>query len=218
MYVIILGPPGVGKGTQGVLLADHLGLDRVVTGDLLRAARAEGSVLGQQAQQYMDRGELVPDGVVIDMVRDKLSSIPSGLGVVFDGYPRTDAQASALTMMLGDLGRKIDHVVVLEADDAVLVQRISGRRSCPGCGSVYNVFLNRPENEGVCDRDGTSLTHRADDEPDTVQHRLEVYERETEPLITYYEAAASPLHHVDGEGSLDEVQSNVRAAIGLVQG
>jgi adenylate kinase len=217
MYVILLGPPGVGKGTQGVLLADHLGWDRVVTGDLLRAARAEGTELGQQAQQYMDRGELVPDGVIIDMVREKLGAMPADLGVVFDGFPRTDAQASALTLMLDTLGRRIDHVVVLQADDEVLVRRISGRRSCPECGSVYNVFLNRPQTEGVCDRDGAVLTHRADDQPDTVRHRLEVYRALTEPLIAYYDASPVPLHHVDGEGGLDEVQDNVRASIALTQ-
>jgi adenylate kinase len=218
MYVILLGPPGVGKGTQGVLLADHLGWDRVVTGDLLRAARSEGTPLGQQAQQYMDRGELVPDGVIIDMVREQLSSMPAELGAVFDGFPRTDAQASALTTMLGTLGREIHHVVVLQADDEVLVKRISGRRSCPKCGSVYNIFLNRPQVEGVCDKDGTELTHRADDQPETVRHRLEVYRELTEPLIKYYSGAQSQLHYVDGAGSLDEIQSNVRAAIGVAQG
>jgi len=218
MYVILLGPPGVGKGTQGVLLADHLGWDRVVTGDLLRAARAQGTALGQQAEHYMDRGELVPDTVMIDMVRDKLSSMPAELGAVFDGFPRTDAQASALTMMLGTLGRKIAHVVVLQATDEVLVRRISGRRSCPKCGSVYNVFQNLPEVEDTCDKDGSALTHRADDQPETVPHRLEVYRKLTEPLIAYYDASPVPIHHVDGEGSLDEIQNNVRAALGLAQG
>jgi adenylate kinase len=217
VYVILIGPPGVGKGTQGVLLADHLEWDRVVTGDLLRAARAEGSALGQQAQHYMDRGELVPDDVIIDMVREKLSAMPADLGVVFDGFPRTDAQASALAIMLETLGRKIDHVVVLDADDEVLVQRISGRRSCPECGTVYNVYLNRPESEGVCDKDGTVLTHRADDQPDTVRHRLMVYSELTAPLITYYEASQSPVHRVDGDGAVDGVQDQVRAAIGLAQ-
>lgn len=218
MYVILLGPPGVGKGTQGVLLADYLGWDRVVTGDLLRAARAQGTPLGLQAVQYMDRGGLVPDGVIIDMVREKLSSMPAELGVVFDGFPRTDAQASALAVMLETLERKIDHVVVLQGDDEVLVQRISGRRSCPECGSVYNVYLNAPQTEDVCDKDGADLIHRVDDQPDTVKHRLEVYRELTEPLIAYYEASPTPLHHVDGEGSMADVQNNVRLAIGLERG
>lgn len=208
----------MGKGTQGVLLADHRGWSRVVTGDLLRAARAQGTALSEQAQSFMDRGELVSDDVIIDMVREKLSSMPPELGIVFDGFPRTDTQAEALRTMLEALGREIHHVVALEADDGVLVQRISGRRSCPKCGSVYHVLLNRPEREGTCDRDGAELTHRADDSPETVRHRLRVYRERTEPLIAYFEACPAGVHHVNSEGSVAEVQTRVRAAIGVEQG
>ena len=215
MYVILLGPPGVGKGTQGVLLAEDRGWERVVTGDLLRGARAEGTDLGKEAQRFMDAGELVPDNVVIGMVREKLTSMPAGMGVVFDGFPRTSAQASGLSMMLSELGGKIDQVVVLEAQDESLVQRISGRRSCPRCGAVYNVFLAPPAEDGVCDREGAVLQHRSDDNHETVQHRLDVYRRQTAPVIDYYEASGARVHHVDSEKSVEGVQTAVVAALGV---
>ncbi len=215
MYVILLGPPGVGKGTQGVLLAEGRGWERVVTGDLLRQARAEGTDLGREAQRFMDAGELVPDNVVISMVREKLTAMPAGMGVVFDGFPRTTAQASGLSMMLGELGATIDQVVVLEAEDEALVQRISGRRSCPKCGAVYNVFLAPPAEDGVCDNEGAVLQHRTDDIPETVQHRLDVYRKQTAPVIDYYEASASRVHHVDGEQIVEAVQAAVVTALGV---
>ena len=215
MYLILIGPPGVGKGTQGVLLADVMGWERVVTGDLLRVAKDAGTALGQQAQQYMTAGELVPDHLMIKMVEEKLTTLPAGTGVIFDGFPRTEAQASAFHMMLKALGRTIDGVVVLDASDEVLTERISGRRSCLSCGSVYNAVLAPPQREGVCDNDGTPLFHRADDHPDTVQNRLDVYRRETEPLIAYYEGSKSTVYHVPSDGGVDEVQSEVRKALGL---
>ena len=215
MYVILLGPPGVGKGTQGVLLADAMGWQRVVTGDLLRAARDAGTALGQQAQGYMTAGELVPDHLIIEMVKEKLTTLPAGTSVLFDGFPRTAAQASALSMLLEALGLAIDRVVVLEASDEVLIERISGRRSCPSCGSVYNATLAPPQREGVCDKDGVPLVHRADDMPETVKNRLNVYRRETEPLIAYYEGSKAILHHVESDHGVEEVQAEVRGALGL---
>jgi adenylate kinase len=216
MYVILLGPPGVGKGTQGVLLADAMGWQRVATGDLLRAARDSGTALGQQAQGYMTAGELVPDHLIIEMAKEKSATLPTGTGVLFDGFPRTAAQASAFSMMLQALGRAIDQVVVLEAGDDVLTQRISGRRSCPSCGSVYNTLLDPPQREGVCNNDGTLLVHRSDDTTATVQNRLNVYRRETEPLITYYEGSNAMVHHVRSDQGVEEVQSEVRKALGLM--
>lgn len=216
MHVILLGPPGVGKGTQGVLLADVHGWARVVTGDLLRTARAEGSALGLEVQRYMDAGELVPDEVMNAMVKECLAGLPDDRGVVFDGFPRTDVQATALDQTLAELGRRIDHVIVLEADDEVLVQRIAGRRSCPECGSVYNVFLNPPEQEGVCDRDQTALTHRVDDEPDTVRRRLEVYNELTEPLIAFYEQSDVSVSYVPADQSVQDVQSGIQNVIMLM--
>ena len=216
MYVILLGPPGVGKGTQGVLLADAMGWLRVATGDLLRAARNAGTSLGLEAQKYMTAGELVPDQLIIEMVKEKLTTLPPGTGVLFDGFPRTEAQASAFTMMLQALGLAIDQVVVLEAGDDVLTQRISGRRSCPSCGSVYNTVLDPPQQEGVCNNDGTLLVHRSDDTIATVQNRLSVYRRETEPLIAYYEGSNATLHHVQSDQGVEEVQNDVRRALGLM--
>lgn len=215
MYVILLGPPGVGKGTQGVLLADVYGWERIVTGDLLRTARSAGTDLGRQAQHFMDAGELVPDPVMLAMVKEKLAALPSGGGVLFDGFPRTSTQASGLEMMLRELGRKVHQVVVLGADDRVLIRRIAGRRSCPTCGSVYNVFLAPPTGDGVCDKDGAALQQRTDDYPETVQNRLDVYRRLTEPLIVYYEAGGAPVHRVDGDQGVDEVQVALREVLGL---
>ncbi|GMR13249.1 MAG: adenylate kinase [Gemmatimonadota bacterium] len=216
MYVILLGPPGVGKGTQGVLLADAHGMNRIVTGDLLRSARAEGTPLGLEAEQYMDAGELVPDGVMNAMVKECLESLPAERGVVFDGFPRTDGQATALHGTLEELGRRIDHVIVIEADNEVLVRRIAGRRSCPECGRVFNVYLNPPEREGVCDRDQSPLVHRADDEPETVRRRLEVYHELTEPLIAFYERSDATVSYVPGDQSVEDVQSSIESKIQLM--
>ncbi len=215
MHVILLGPPGVGKGTQGVLLANSMGWQRVVTGDLLRAAVDAGTDLGQQAQEYMSAGELVPDPLIIEMVKEKLSTLPAGTGVLFDGFPRTEPQATAFGVMLEALGLTIDRVVVLEASDEVLVARIAGRRSCPTCGSVYNSVLAPPQREGVCDNDGSQLVHRTDDTEATVQNRLTVYRRETEPLISYYEGSNAIVHHVSGDQGVDEVQAEVLQALGV---
>ena len=213
MYVILLGPPGVGKGTQGILLSDAMGWQRVVTGDLLRAARDSGTELGNEAQRYMLAGELVPDQLIIEMVKKKLTALPAGTSVLFDGFPRTSGQASAFSMMLRALGLGIDHVVVLEASDEILTERIAGRGSCPTCGAVYNTVLAPPQREGVCDKDGTALVHRADDNAATVQNRLNVYRTQTEPLIAYYEGSKAVVHHVPGDQGVDEVQRDVREAL-----
>lgn len=215
MYLILLGPPGVGKGTQGALLADAMGWQRVVTGDLLRAAKDAGTELGNQARQYMSAGELVPDPLIIAMVKEKLTALPAGTGVLFDGFPRTNTQASAFSMMLQALDLTINRVVVLEASDEVLIERIAGRSSCPSCGSVYNTVLAPPQQEGVCDKDGTALVNRADDDAATVQNRLSVYRRQTEPLIAYYEGSKATVHHVRGDQAVEAVQGDVREALGL---
>ncbi len=184
-----------------------------MTGDLLRSARAEGTPLGLEAERYMDAGELVPDGIMNAMVEECLESLPDDRGVVFDGFPRTDVQATALRGVLDELGRQVDYVIVLEADNDVLVQRIGGRRSCPECGCVFNVYLNPPEQEGLCDRDQSPLVHRADDDPETVRRRLEVYHELTEPLIAFYERSDVPVSYVPGEQSVEEVQSSIQSVI-----
>jgi adenylate kinase len=161
----------------------------------------------------MDRGELVPDGVIVGMVKEALAALPAERGVVFDGFPRTVPQAEALDGALAELGRRVDRVVVLQADDEVLVKRLAGRRSCPNCGAVYNVHFNPPAAEGVCDRCGHALVHRSDDTPETVRNRLEVYRAQTEPLIRFYEGRGAPVAYVVGDRPVDEVQSALRAAV-----
>lgn len=213
LVVILLGPPGVGKGTQGAMLADRLGWERIATGDLLRSARRDGTELGKRAQAFMDAGDLVPDSLIVEMVREYLARLPGERGVIFDGFPRTVAQAEALEDVLAELERAVDGVLLLEAREEVLVQRISGRRTCPRCGRVYNVHLDPPKQTGVCDDCGGGLDQRADDTEDTVRHRLEVYRELTEPLVDYYEGGPVRVLRVDGEGSLDEVRSDVRAAL-----
>ncbi len=214
MTVILLGPPGVGKGTQGKRLAEACRWTRIATGDLLRSARQEGSELGRKAEAYMDRGELVPDELIVDLVRDEIASLTPERGIVFDGFPRNTPQAEALDGVLDETRRHVDRVILLEAPDDVLIQRISGRRSCPECGRVYNVHFGPPETEGVCDECGASLEHRSDDAPETVRRRLEVYRDETEPLVEFYRAHPAPLVRVRGDREVDEVHGAVRAAVG----
>ena len=213
MNVILLGPPGVGKGTQGVLLAEGKDWKHIATGDLLRAARRDGTELGQEAQRFMDAGELVPDELIVAMVKETLAALPSGTGVVFDGFPRTVPQAGSLDGALEELGRRVDKVVVLEAEDEVLVQRIAGRRSCPDCGSVFNVYLNPPAMDGICDKCGSALVHRPDDNPETVRNRLTVYSEQTEPLIRFYSDRPDTIARIPGEGSVDEIQGAIRQAL-----
>lgn len=213
MIVILLGPPGVGKGTQGVLLCEAQGFRHVATGDLLRAARREGTELGRQAQAYMDRGELVPDGIIIGMVEELLSGLGPDAGVVLDGFPRTVPQAEALAEVLERLDRRVDRVLVLEAPDEVLVKRVAGRRSCPSCGAVYNVHFNPPAAEGLCDRCGTELTHRADDTPETVRNRLQVYRDQTAPLVAFYQEGGADIRRVDGDRPVEAVQADLSSSV-----
>ena len=209
LVVILLGPPGVGKGTQGLRLAAVFGWERLVTGDLLRAARREGTEVGRRAGRYMDEGELVPDDVMVALFEERMARLPDGAGVVLDGFPRTVAQAEALT---GACSRPVDAVVLPEASDDVLIRRISGRRNCAACGSIYNIYFDPPGSEGVCDRCGEVLTYREDDTAETVHRRLRVYVEQTEPLIDYYGARGAVLR-VDGERSPDEVQAGLEASL-----
>jgi len=209
--VILLGSPGVGKGTQGIRLGRELGWAHVSTGDLLRAALKAGTALGLEARRYMDAGELVPDDVIVDLVREHLAGMEQDRGVIFDGFPRTVPQAEALDDVLATVGRSVDRVALLEADDAVLVKRIAGRRSSPS-GRVYNVYFDPPRRDGFCDDTGEPLIHRADDRPDTVRTRLAVYREATAPLIGFY-GARGLLARVDGVGDIDQVQTELRGAV-----
>lgn len=213
MIVIMLGPPGVGKGTQARILCESRGLRHVATGDLLRAARRDGTELGKQAQGFMDRGELVPDEIIIGMVREVLEGMGGDAGVVLDGFPRTLPQAEALDEVLEEMGLQVDRVLLLTAPDEVLVQRVAGRRSCPDCGRVYNVHFGPPQSAGVCDDCGTPLVHRKDDDPETVRNRLEVYQRETRPLVDYYEGHGADLREVDGDRPVKDVQAALVRAL-----
>ncbi|MDE2796121.1 MAG: adenylate kinase [Gemmatimonadota bacterium] len=209
--VVLLGSPGVGKGTQGIRLGRDLGWAHVSTGDLLRAALEAGTPLGLEARKYMDAGELVPDDVIVDLVREHLAAMPAERGVVFDGFPRTVPQAEALDTVLGGAGRRVDRVCLLEAPEDVLVKRISGRRSSPG-GRVYNIHFDPPRRDGLCDDTGEPLIHRADDHPDTVRTRLAVYHELTAPLIGFYDAKGL-LARVNGEGGIEQVYASLRAAV-----
>jgi adenylate kinase len=194
-------------------LAEGKGWKHMATGDILRANRREGTSLGQEAQKYMDAGELVPDELIVAMVKDTLAGLPEGQGVVFDGFPRTVPQAGSLDVALKELGRMVERVVVLDAVDEVLVKRIAGRRSCPDCGSVFNVFANAPKVESVCDKCSAALVHRPDDNPETVQNRLDVYKAQTEPLIQFYQDREGVVAMIPGEGGVDEIQQGILAAL-----
>lgn len=213
MVVILLGPPGVGKGTQAVRLADSFGWKHVSTGDLLRAARRAGTELGRKAQAFMDAGDLVPDSLILDLVQDHLKGIPPEAGILLDGFPRTTAQAEGLDGVLEAVGRRVDRVVVFEASDEELIRRLSGRRSCPECGAVFNVHFTPPKSEGVCDRCGAALVHRADDKAETVKNRLKVYAAQTEPLIEWYGRSEAAVVAVSAEAPVDEVQREFRKAV-----
>ena len=211
MNLILLGAPGAGKGTQGALLEERLGMGRIATGDLLREAVRQGTPLGQKAKAFMDAGELVPDEVILGLVGEAAASGNN----VFDGFPRTTVQAEALDRLLEAQGQRIDAVVLVDVPDDLLVRRIAGRRSCPQCSAVYNVHFQAPKQAGVCDKCGSALTQRADDTEETVQRRLQVYREQTEPLIEYYRGRGAPLHRVDGTRAVDEVFEEVRGALGV---
>lgn len=213
MIIVLLGPPGVGKGTQGIALAERLGWRHVATGDLLRSHRRENTELGRQAQTFMDRGELVPDALIMDMVEVVFGGLDQGQGVVFDGFPRTRAQAVGLDVVLERRRMPIHRVVVIEAGDETIVRRMSGRRSCGQCGAVFNVYSQPPREEGVCDRCGGELTQRPDDEAATVRRRLDVYRDLTQPLIEFYRDAGAPLRHVRGDAPVEDVASAMWDAV-----
>ncbi|MBW3552567.1 MAG: adenylate kinase [Gemmatimonadetes bacterium] len=211
MRLILLGAPGAGKGTQGALLAKGMGIQKVSTGDLLREAVRRGTELGLEAKRFMDAGELVPDDVILGMVREVLAEAKAGF--VLDGFPRTLEQARGLDEILDELGIDLDAVVVLDVPDDEIVKRISGRRSCPECNAVYNVYFDPPAHAGICDRCGAALVERPDDDAATVARRLEVYRAQTEPLIEFYARSETPVRKVDGLRDVDEVQAAIREAL-----
>ena len=213
MVLILLGPPGVGKGTQAVRLAEELQAVHVSTGDLLRAARRDGTELGKSAQKYMDAGELVPDHLILDLVRDHLATVPVDTTVLFDGVPRTTAQAEGLDDVLEQSGLRVDLVVLFEAPDETIVKRLGGRRSCAQCGAVYNVHFSPPTVEGRCDRCGSPLQQRADDVPETITRRLEVYRDQTSPLVVFYENDGVGFERIRADRGVDEVYRDFKKSV-----
>jgi adenylate kinase len=208
---IILGPPGAGKGTQAEILSQRLNLLKVSTGDILREAVSKGTELGKLAESYMNRGELVPDDIMLSLVEETLKGKD---GFILDGFPRTINQAKGLEDILRKLGMEIKAVILLDVSDEEIVRRLSSRRVCIKCGAVYNMITSPPKIEGVCDRCGSELVIRSDDEPDTIRKRLEVYRRETAPLIDYYRKKGL-LKEVNGTGDLKEVTEKLVALLNL---
>jgi adenylate kinase len=214
MNLIFLGPPGAGKGTQAKLLSDKLEIPQISTGDILRAAVRDQTPMGIKAKEFMDAGVLVPDEVVVGIVEERLSSQDCCKGFILDGFPRTMAQADSLKRTLAVMGKEIEHVFSITVDYADLLHRITGRRACAKCGKGYHVSFDPPAKSEICDLCGGMLYQREDDKEDTMRKRLEVYDKQTEPLIDYY-AKESLLRIVDGRGSIENIQKEI---INVIEG
>jgi adenylate kinase len=213
MNLILLGPPNAGKGTQAKKLYADFKIPQISTGDILRKAVREGTELGKVAGPLMDAGAYVPDEIVIGIVEERLKEPDCANGFVLDGFPRTTPQAEALERMLAKLGKKLDAVVSLEVPHAKLIERGSGRRSCPTCGSVYHVYQNPPKKAGFCDKDGTGLTQREDDKAEVIEKRLQKYDAATAPLKQFY-AQKGLLRSIDGVGSPEGIYEELKKALG----
>jgi adenylate kinase len=213
MNLILLGPPGAGKGTQARLLVESRGLVQLSTGDMLRAAVAAGTEIGKQAKAIMDRGDLVTDDVVIGIISDRLDEPDMKGGAIFDGFPRTLAQADALAELLDKKGLTLDAVIEMRSDDEVLVERVTGRFTCSGCGEGYHRLFKKPAKEGVCDACGESkMVQRADDNEESFRTRLLNYYKDTSPLVGYYHAKGS-LRSVDGTAEIGDVTKQINAVL-----
>jgi adenylate kinase len=216
MRVVFLGPPGAGKGTQARTLARDHGVPQISTGDILREAVAAGTPLGQQAKGFMDRGELVPDDVIVGVIGDRLNQPDAKQGFLFDGFPRTVGQAEALDRLLKGRGEHLDAVVFFDVSEAELLRRLTGRRVCRQCGATFHLLYNAPKRVGACDRCGGELYQRDDDSEVTVRRRLEVYAKQTEPLLAFY-GARGLLTRINGEGAIDAIQAELRRVLEAVR-
>jgi adenylate kinase len=213
MRLVLLGAPGAGKGTQAKKLIDKYGIPQISTGDILRAAVAAGTPLGKEAKTYMDKGELVPDSVVIGLVKERLGQDDCGKGYILDGFPRNTAQAEALDGVLATMNSPLTVALSVDVDKSDLMKRLTGRRTCKGCQQMFNIHFTPPKKEGVCDKCGGELYQRDDDKEATIRNRLEVYEKQTAPLIDYY-GKKGILKSVEGVGSIEEIFKKVLAALG----
>lgn len=211
--IILLGAPGSGKGTQAKMLARRLEMVHLSTGDILREEVRQGTPLGTQAKQFMEAGKLVPDDLILDMIRSTLKSTDAKNGFILDGFPRTLEQAEGLARLFSETGIGISSVVNLDVDDEMIVRRLSGRSSCPTCGAIYNDESNPPKRASRCDNDGTTLVRRSDDAENVVRDRLKVYHRQTKPLEEFY-SRHGLLRQVDSTGAVDEVFAGILASIG----
>ena len=212
-FLILLGPPMSGKGTQSARLSDSMSIPKISSGDLFRENIKKQSELGLKAKSFIDRGDLVPDQVTIEMVTDRLNQEDCRSGAVLDGFPRTIPQAEALEGILSDLGAELTRAISIAVPEDVLVHRASGRRICRTCGQTYHLVFNPPAEEGICDLDGGELYQRDDDRPDTVRQRLAVYQAQTSPLIDYYRNRGV-LDEINGDQSIEEVGEEIAAVIG----
>jgi adenylate kinase len=215
LNLILLGPPGSGKGTQGERLQEDFHLPYYATGDILRAAVRNGTDIGREAKDYMERGDLVPDAVIVGLIAERIDQKEAEDGFILDGFPRTEPQAEALESKLNELGRQVSAAVLFEVLDAEVVRRLGGRRTCTN-GHIFHVDSDPPKNEGVCDVCGASLEVRDDDEPAVIRHRLDEYHSKTEPLVSYYEDRGL-LKRVDGSLAPDEVSDRIRALLATLK-
>lgn len=208
MRLVFLGAPGSGKGTQSKLISKRVGIKHLSTGDLLRAAIKDGTEVGKLAKEYIDAGSLVPDQVIVGVIKDRTKADDCQNGFVLDGFPRTIAQADALSEMLEESGMKLDAVVYLEINQEKLIKRLTGRRVCSSCGAEYHLEFKPPTADGICDLDGANLDHRSDDHEDKIKNRLNTYNSETSPLIDYYQEK-SLLKTVQAEGEISAITQNI---------
>jgi adenylate kinase len=216
LNLVLLGPPGSGKGTQGERLQEDFRLPYYATGDILRAAVREGTDLGRKAKEYMDRGDLVPDEVMVGLIAERVARSEAADGFILDGFPRTTGQAEALDAKMKELGRELTAAILIEVSDDEVVRRLSGRRVCVKEGHIFHVEFDPPKNEGVCDVCGARLEIRDDDKPEVVRNRVRQYHEKTEPLVSYYEGQGL-LRRVDGSLAPDEVNDRIRAILATLR-
>ncbi|RLA91490.1 MAG: adenylate kinase [Deltaproteobacteria bacterium] len=212
MNLILLGPPGSGKGTQAKMLVEKYDIPQISTGDILRAAVKEGSPMGLKAKEYMDKGKLVPDDVVIGIIEERLKKDDCKKGFILDGFPRTLAQAEALKRLLAKKEIKLDAVISIDVDEEEVIRRLTGRRTCKNCGAMYHIIFSPPKKEGICDKCGGELYQRDDDKEETIRARLKIYKEQTAPLIEYYKMEGL-LREVQGTGEIKEIFNRIESIL-----